>query len=391
MKNILKAVSFVFVLFFACTDKGILTDGQRVLDTVEQEFAPDKREAFFQINLTEEQGKWIVRGETNIQSAKDSLLIRLNKLKPLVADSVMVLPGEKNDSAGWALVTISVCNLRSGAGHDEEMVSQATLGTPVRVLKKQSSWYLVQTPDKYISWVDADALVVLSDKKFNEWKNDDRRIYLPSYGTGLHPENNTPVTDLVAGSILQYKGMSGSNCLLAMPDGRLLTVPASDMENFESWMQKDNPSYDELITTAQQFMGRPYLWGGTSTKGIDCSGFVKTVYFLNGIILARDASLQFRHGGLIAPEQGWQSLQTGDLVFFGRKATDEKPAKATHVGMYIGEGEFIHSAGMVKQNSFDPQKNNYSEFRTISWLGGRRLLDSLGQAGIVKVSDHPWY
>jgi cell wall-associated NlpC family hydrolase len=112
---------------------------------------------------------------------------------------------------------------------------------------------------------------------------------------------------------------------------------------------------------------------------------------MNGIILARDASLQFLHGDTISPNQGFNELKEGDLVFFGRDKNEKQSRKVTHVGMYIKDGEFIHSSGRVKINSFNPEAENYSDYRTVTWLGGRRILTKLGESGMIKVSEHPWY
>ena len=357
---------------------------------IKKDKCPDNREAVFNIQYSIDGDRIIVLGETTLANAKTELLAGLAENGFQVTDSLVVLPDTSADSLNWGLVTISVSNLRANPGHDSEMVSQAILGTPVRVLKKQSSWYLIQTPDKYISWVDSDAISCLSDSQFQNWREQPKMVYLPAAGLATCPETNSVVTDLVAGSILRFEKFSGKDCTLSMPDGRLVEVPLADVIDFEKWSNRDISSVKEITRTALDFMGRPYLWGGTSAKGVDCSGFVKTVYFLNGYILARDASLQFLYGTLIEEEQGWNALHEGDLVFFGKKATDGKTAKATHVGYYLGDGEFIHSSGFVRVNSFDPEKENYSKYRTITWLGGRRIL-SVQSDRIIKVSDHPWY
>lgn len=350
---------------------------------------PDDREGIFNVKFQLSGSNIKVIGETNLEDAKTELYSELTNDGFQIVDSLVVLPNTSKDSLNWGIVTISVCNLRANPGHDAEMVSQAILGTPLKVLKKLSYWYLVQTPDKYISWVDSDAVVCLSDSQIDNWRKQNRMVYLPSVGLATDPETKLIKTDLVAGSILCYKKNVGNSTILSMPDGRLIELASADVVDFEKWRSREL-SANEISSTALSFMGRPYLWGGTSTKGVDCSGFVKTVYFLNGYILARDASLQFKHGEAIEAEMEWSSLQEGDLVFFGRKATSKKPVKATHVGYYLGDGEFIHSSGYVRVNSFNPEKENYSQYRSISWLGGRRILN-MHSDGIIKVADHPWY
>jgi len=123
-------------------------------------------------------------------------------------------------------------------------------------------------------------------------------------------------------------------------------------------------------------LGVPYLWGGTSTKGMDCSGFTKTVYLMNGYVIPRDASQQITAGNDVDPQLELKNLQKGDLMFFGRKATDSTRQRVTHVGIWLGnnEGEFIHASGRVKIGSIDPESSFYDEFNRNRYLGSRRYL-----------------
>ena len=87
-------------------------------------------------------------------------------------------------------------------------------------------------------------------------------------------------------------------------------------------------------------MGTPYLWGGTSTKGVDCSGYAKLIYYYGGVIMTRDASAQFKYGEEVSIEKPLESLAPGDLLYFGSARDGKK--NITHTGMYIGGGRFIH-------------------------------------------------
>ncbi|MBK6284521.1 MAG: C40 family peptidase [Draconibacterium sp.] len=120
---------------------------------------------------------------------------------------------------------------------------------------------------------------------------------------------------------------------------------------------------------ANQLMGRPYLWGGTSARAMDCSGFVKTLYFMNGVILARDASLQIKQGEKVEVENDFSNLQTGDLLFFGQKKSDDQPEKITHVAFSLGNTEYIHASGKIERNSFERNSAIYSEYRKNSFVG----------------------
>ncbi len=122
---------------------------------------------------------------------------------------------------------------------------------------------------------------------------------------------------------------------------------------------------EALVATAHDFIGVPYLWGGTSSeKGFDCSGLTMTVYQLNGLNLPRSSAKQFEFG---APISKIQDLQKGDLVFFALKQKN----KVSHVGVYIGDGDFIHASSQGKIIRVDSlYKNYYSS----GYVGARTYL-----------------
>ena len=117
----------------------------------------------------------------------------------------------------------------------------------------------------------------------------------------------------------------------------------------------------------------------------------KTVYFLNGIILPRDASQQVNVGELIEVKNGWDNLQSGDLLFFGKKAEGDKKEKVTHVAIYIGDGDFIHAAGRVRINSLNPTKSYYSKYRDNSFIRAKRILSPVGKNGIERILENSFY
>ncbi len=360
---------------------------QSHVDAVREQFAPDKRVALFQV---EPKGN-VLSGETNMPEAKAFLLERLRAANISFVDSLQVLPEADLEGKHQAIVTVSVANLRSQPKHSAELATQATLGTPLKVWKEESGWYLVQTPDGYLSWVDSGGITLLDEAAFAKWQEGRKLLYTHPYGFAYATPDaqGATVSDMVYGNVMLLKGQEKGFYSVAFPDGRSGYVPATEAMDYREWVSSRQPTEENLVQTSKKLLGLPYLWGGTSFKGVDCSGFTKTVYFMNGLVLPRDASQQIHIGELVDTQQGWQNLRPGDLLFFGVPAKDGKAERVVHVGMWIGGNqEFIHSAGKVRISSMNAEAQNFDSFELNRFLRAKRISP---EATLVDLRQTPIY
>jgi len=389
--SLLIAGSVFLILASGCKQKPIAYNKyQSELDSIGIVYVADLRDGIFDAEFASKGSAMILKGETNVREAKDAITGLLRQKGVDFIDSLKVLPDTSEIKEPWGLVNVSVCNIRFISSYDAEMVSQALMGTPVKILKKENGWLLIQTPDMYLGWVDSDAIAAKSVREHDNWKSSSRLFYTAKTGDIYSDWSMVKViSDIVAGCILEMAGNQKSGYEVKLPDGREGYIPTEkaillDQLTVDTYLNPKN-----LVSSAESFMGIPYLWGGTSLKGFDCSGFVKTIYFLNGIILARDASQQFQNGMRLRRGSFPDSLKKGDLLFFGTSRRGRP--RATHVGMYIGDTEFIHCSGMVKVNSLDSTRINFSRFRRDSFLGVRRVIGAGYGEGIQPVLNHGWY
>lgn len=385
MKSILHNCAIAFSIFFLM---GCKEDPNRPeepiqvkLAEIRAEYAPDKRVALFDVTAIKNTDEYILKGETNLPEAVKALKTRLATDSIAFVDSIQVLPADYLGKKTKAIINISVANLRSNPSHSSEMATQATLGTIVKVYKQEDNWYYVQTPDKYLAWVDAGGIALADEQKAENWDGDSKIIYTQTYGHAYSgPDENTNiVSDLTDGNMLTILKYADKNFIVRFPDGRNAYVRNNEAELYESWLNNLNPTKETLVSTGKALIGVPYLWGGTSTKGVDCSGFTKTIYFLNGMVIPRDASQQVHTGIPIDSTGNFEKLQNGDLLFFGTKATDSTREKVVHVGMWIGNNEFIHSSGRVRVSSVDKASKNYDEYNLNRYLRTKRIFKQEGK------------
>ena len=338
---------------------------RRQIDSLKAQYAPDTRTVLWHIALKKDEKGPYIKGETD-------QIVAFNALRALnVRDSVALWPdtvalGNKR----WGVVHNSVGNVRSKPAHHRELVTQALLGTPLRLLGRKEDWFLVQLPDLYLGWIESQAFTAMSSENFAIWRGAPKFFYKNLAGYVYEtPKEARTVADIVAGAIISRKNPTKhlkTHENVVYPDGR------------EGWVRKREGEYLEALNTFEdhydtaamrhflpKIIGAPYLWGGTSTKGMDCSGFTKTIFFVGGWIIPRDASQQAQEGVTVERT----ALRPFDLLFFGTKG---QKSRITHVALWLGEGQFIHSLGRVRINSTDPSDEAYAPDLLKKWLFSKR-------------------
>jgi cell wall-associated NlpC family hydrolase len=250
-------------------------------------------------------------------------------------------------AANTHIVVVPVANLYSHPSDQSDVVSQAIYGSNVTLLTARGEWSRIQTADRYKGWIPS------------------RHLRLIQNGSGYATSGVVVQVESLFANIYREPDVTRHKPVVTVPfETRLVVIPdasapdakAQRKGTHEGWLQVRLPdkssawiqtgdvvsdpkplSIPESIELAKRFLGIPYLWGGSSSFGFDCSGFTQMLVRVRGIIMPRDADKQAAWAGVIAVER--KDLQPGDLLFFG-----SSPKEITHTGMFIGNGQFIHDS-----------------------------------------------
>ncbi len=235
------------------------------------------------------------------------------------------------------VVAIPVANMYSAASANTDVVSQAIFGSNVAVLEVKKKWAKVRTPDQYTGWIPTSELLKRSSA--DPYASENRSVQVESLFANLYRETDVtehaPLLTVPFETRLEIaadaKDDGGRWLQVVLPDGRGAWIQRSDV------IRDPKPlTIEQSIELARRFLGLPYLWGGRSSYGYDCSGFTQMLVRSRGINMPRDADLQAAWDGMEVIDR--KDLQPGDLLFFGRSAD-----KITHTAMFIGNGEIIHA------------------------------------------------
>lgn len=279
------------------------------------------------------------------------------------------------------LIAKPVIDLHSETSQESSYVSQGIYGHSVHVVSEMSNgWALIETEDGYQGY----ALLANLTPDNPRWKTSKRLARVSSVCGMVYPiaDNENPaLLRLPFGSRVELVEDFNSN------DNRWLKVNLLD--GSVAWMQRGDlellnvKSLDKMVELSHKFLERPYIWGGTSSEGFDCSGFVQTLCKQMGVLLPRDSRPQSESEKVTAIE--YPDLP-GDLVFFGE-------TRITHVGLLSSEGVFIHSGVKDNNPKIALTKLDSSAYKM---LAARRLKPVAFQATISSMDDvisrmpHSW-
>ena len=228
----------------------------------------------------------------------------------------------------FGICNLSIVPIRAEASDKSEQVSQLLFGEHFTIIEQNAKWAQIELAfDGYVGWIDNKQFQAISEKQF---------LYLNA------------AKSVLSADLIEY--VSANNQLIPISIGASLSFLENKEINtskysFEGLKISGKKSKSELVKTAFMYLNAPYLWGGKSPFGIDCSGFTQMVYKLNGYQLLRDASQQATQGD---PLSFIEESEPGDLAFF-----DNEEGNIIHVGIMMENNYIIHASGKVRIDRLD--------------------------------------
>jgi cell wall-associated NlpC family hydrolase len=383
-----RLLTLAFALTFLCLgcshvnktagpDADVPDVANRTIKQLKTKLAPDAHLAIYDVEIEKRNGALVLIGEVSDAAAKAETARVLEQAGIHATNEIEVLPAKELGDKTWAIASLSVANGREEPEQKAELGTQALMGQAVRVWKRSGRWFLAQTKDGYLSWMERGTLVRSTQSEMENWQRGPLLIVTAFEDQIFEQPNEAalPVSDIVVGDLVKKVGEQADWYQVQLPDDRKGFIHQKTAQDYTAWKQARRPGPEAIERTAKLFLGRPYLWGGNSPKGLDCSGLTKMVFFMNGIDLNRNASHQAKQGTPITLDPDLTRLKKGDLLFFGGRGRREGTPRVSHVAIYLGDKTFIQSSQRVRVSSLDPTSPLYDEQYGRSLIAARRLLN----------------
>jgi cell wall-associated NlpC family hydrolase len=287
---------------------------------------------------------------------------------PVTQNNIKILIDENTP---WALINRPVEDIRRNPSILAERISQARMGEAARVIEQREEWSLIRLEhDGYSGWVHNGALHLCAESEVRGYQSHCSAIVTVPLAD-VCDESNVLIQKIPFATLIRVPGILDSDTLVTQPpDRRIWSLRISDAIPLAQRPSATPEGIKQTLELIHRFCGVPYLWGGRTPYGFDCSGLAGTFYAFMGISIPRDADQQYDKGIVV---EG--TPEPGDLLFFGEK-DEEDEVHISHVAISIGDEMFIHANGSdwgVSYNTFDPNSKLYRKWLHENYRGARRF------------------
>jgi len=361
----------------AVPDERLTADAAEAVKAAVSAAGLDSRLVVVEVEPAARRGVVTLSGAVSDVRARDTITKAVAAVRGVrkVVDRLTLLPDPRLGAKRYGLLAQAVVNLGDSPGADQgkHLVTQGLLGMTVDLLEERNGWYRVRMEDGYLGWIQSGRLVVTDKAGVDAWLAGRRAVVTarttrvfetPSKGARVLTEA-TMGTDLPAPNEPAKAGFA--RVLLPGGSSGWVELAAVRFAPAEREAFAGRRGADAVIATARQFLGLPYLWGGTSARGFDCSGLTQFAFRTNGYPLPRDADQQYSVGD---PVPDRSQLKPGDLVFFSTYKSGP-----SHVGIYIGNNRYINAAdpGVVIYSFLSTDKE-FNGALAKQYIGARRVI-----------------
>lgn len=315
----------------------IVTGGDALIERARSSI--DRRYHAVEVSFQVEGGTPALMGVVTSTRLLELLREALSRERIDAECKVEVRTGEEGGPGMWT-GNAAVVGLHERPDYRSALLTQIVLGEKLHTIARSERWHLVRAPDGYLGWTHESGLTAGARRE------SEREAVVVGALSALvrrRPSvESEPLREVLYDSHLIFLSSEDGWTEVCLPDGEKGWVPDDALRPVTGDGTTRTP--EKIVQEAKRMLGVPYLWGGNSTKGFDCSGLIQRVFHYCGVSMPRDADLQ-RNAAAHLPEESVPA--PGDLLFFGADSVD-------HVALSLGDSAFLHTSGWVRIESLDP-------------------------------------